>query len=597
MVSDTISPSRRGLLVQDVFLIVIMGTVAACGLIYEYLMAHYAGRVLGALEWTIYAMIGLMIVSMGVGAFLARWVRCPFQGFIWLELAIGVVGATAIVIISMSISLAFSLPTYLQEIYGLHPSITTDGGVVRSLSAMVKVIPFVAGAGLGLMIGMEIPLIARIREHLHGRHLENNVGTIYGADYIGAGVGAAVWVLVCLKLPIVVAALGTALVNTLVGVAFLINYRQQLSGRVKLWVAHGMLLVLIASLAVGGVAWMENMHSALFKDQVMYTKITPYQHLTITERLIGKGLPKVTSLYINGRLQFSSNDEVIYHSYLTYPPLLASARQEHILVIGGGDGLALREILRWEPKSVTLIDLDPDMVALFSGKDPLASEAINRNLTALNENAFNDDRVQVIFGDAFVEVENLVSAKRHFDAIIVDLPDPSHPDINKVYSVFFYARLKELLSGDGAIGIQSTSPYHTRDAFISIGLTLRAAGFTTEQYHANVPTFGEWGWTIGTPVGSSASLRIANAGPLVVPSRWLSKQQMLAAFVFSPYYFDQANAVKINVLGSHTLYQYHQSAWKQRDGVFFVDEKKDSNKIIKKLANSHNMAYIKTQTP
>lgn len=593
MATNTLSSSRRGLIIHDAFLIVVMGILAACGLIYEYLMAHYTGRILGALEWTIYAMIGLMIVAMGVGAFLARWVRHPFQGFIWLELAIGFVGATAVIVISMSISLAFSLPAYLQEIYGLHPSITTDGGVVRSLSAMVKVIPFIAGAVLGLMIGMEIPLIARIREHLHGRHLKNNVGTIYGADYIGAGVGAAVWVLVCLKLPIIVAALGTALVNTLVGVAFLVHYRRHLTQRVKLWVAHGVLLVLIGSLALGGVAWMENMHSALFKDQVIYTKVTPYQHLTITERLIGKGLPKVTSLYINGRLQFSSNDEVIYHSYLTYPPLLASARQEHILVIGGGDGLALREILRWDPKSVTLIDLDPDMVALFSGKDPLAPEAVNRGLTALNENAFNDARVQVIFGDAFVEVEKLVSARQRFDAIIVDLPDPSHPDINKMYSHFFYARLKELLSGDGAIGIQSTSPFHTRDAFISIGLTLRAAGFTTEQYHANVPTFGEWGWTIGTPMGSSASLRIANSGPLVVSSRWLSKQQIQAAFVFPPYYFDEANTIKTNVLGSHTLYQYHQNAWTQRDGVFFVDEKKGN----KKLAKRHNMAYLETQMP
>ncbi|MEE8057688.1 MAG: polyamine aminopropyltransferase [Pseudomonadales bacterium] len=593
MATNILSPSRQGLLLQDAFLIFIMGTLAACGLIYEYLMAHYAGRVLGALESTIYTMIGIMIVSMGVGAFVAKWVRCAFNGFVWLELAIGFVGATAVIVISMSVSLAFSFPAYLQEIYGLHASITTDGDVVRALSRIAKIIPFFAGAVLGLMIGMEIPLIARIREHLHGRHLKNNVGTIYGADYIGAGVGAAIWVLLCLKLPIVVAALGTALVNTLVGVAFLVNYRQHLSGRVKLWIAHGVLLVLIGSLAAGGATWIDNMHNALFKDQVIYTKITPYQHLTITERLIGKGLPKITSLYINGRLQFSSNDEVIYHSFLTYPPLLASARQEHVLVIGGGDGLALREILHWNPKSVTLIDLDPDMVALFSGRDPLAPTAVNQRLTDLNENAFNDDRVQVIFGDAFVEVEKLVSARRHFDAIIVDLPDPSHPDINKVYSDFFYARLKQLLSGDGAIGIQSTSPFHTKDAFISIGKTLHAAGFTTEQYHSNVPTFGEWGWTIGTVRGSPASARIANARPLTVPSQWLSKEQILAAFVFAPYYFNASDTIKANTLGSHTLYQYHQHAWKQRDGVFFTSDNTDN----KKLATSHNMAYIEPRKP
>ena len=162
---------------------------------------------------------------------------------------------------------------------------------------------------------------------------------------------------------------------------------------------------------------------------------------------------------------------------------------------------------------------------------------------------------------------------KHFDAIIVDLPDPSHPDINKVYSEFFYARLKELLSADGAIAIQSTSPFHTRDAFISIGKTLASAGFTTEQYHTNVPTFGEWGWSIGTLMGSSASTRIASHDSLPVPSQWLSKPQMLASFVFAPNYFKGADKINSNPLGSHQIYQYHQNAWKQRDGVFFIDHK------------------------
>ncbi|MDF1644256.1 MAG: polyamine aminopropyltransferase [Pseudomonadales bacterium] len=571
-------PTGRERFLHDAFLIITMGMLAACGLIYEYLMAHYAGRVLGALESTIYTMIGIMIVAMGVGAFLAKWIRAPFTSFVWLEVAIGFVGASAVIVISVSVSLTFSLPTYLQEIYGLHPSITTDGGVVRGLSSAVRVMPFIAGAILGLMIGMEIPLIARIREHLHRKHLEHNIGIIYGADYIGAGIGAAIWVLICLKLPIVVAALSTALVNALVGVAFLIRYRAYLTGRIKLWIAHGLLLLLITVLALGGASWMDNMQSALFKDQVVYTKITPYQHLTITNRLIGKGLPKITSLYINGRLQFSSNDEVIYHSFLTYPALLASARQEHILVIGGGDGLALRDILRWNPTSVTLIDLDPGMVNLFAGKDPSVPRPVNRTLLKLNENSLNDARVKLIYGDAFIEVEKLVSSNRHFDTIIVDLPDPSHPDINKVYSEFFYARLKELLSADGAIAIQSTSPFHTRDAFISIGKTLKAAGFNTEQYHTNVPTFGEWGWTIGTVMGGSASARIAHVESLPVPSQWLSKQQMLAAFVFAPNYFNNAAEIKSNPLGSHQLYQYHQNAWKKQDGVFFIDQTSHGSK-------------------
>jgi len=125
---------KQKLFIHDALLITIMGTLAACGLIYEYLMAHYAGRVLGAMESTIYAMIGIMIVSMGVGAFIAKWVKCPFNGFVWLEWAIGFVGATSIILLSLSFSLSYTLPTYLQDIYGLHPTITTDGEFIRGLT-------------------------------------------------------------------------------------------------------------------------------------------------------------------------------------------------------------------------------------------------------------------------------------------------------------------------------------------------------------------------------------------------------------------------------------------------------------------------------
>ena len=68
------SPARPRLRWHDAALIGAMGVVAACGLVYEYLMAHYAGRVLGAVEPTLYAMIGLMIVAMGFGAFAAKWI-------------------------------------------------------------------------------------------------------------------------------------------------------------------------------------------------------------------------------------------------------------------------------------------------------------------------------------------------------------------------------------------------------------------------------------------------------------------------------------------------------------------------------------------
>lgn len=553
---------------HDVFLIGIMAALAACGLIYQYLLAHYAGRVLGAVETTIYSMIGIMIVAMGIGAFLAKWVKDAFSTFIWLEISIALLGGSAILLMSGATAIAYTLPSWLNDLYGLDPRLAPDGGVVHLLQQFSRTLPFVAGFILGLMIGMEIPLIARIRETLYGHHLLHNIGTMYGADYIGAGIGAAIWVIVCLNMPIVYAAVATAGINTIVGIMFLYRYRRQIARPGRLWTAHILVAGLLSIFFANGVIWMENLSYSLFKDEVAYSKSTKYQQLTLTQRIIGKGLPTVTSLYINGHLQFSSSDESIYHGFLTYPALLSSARQDNILIIGAGDGLAVRDVLRWEPKQVTVVDLDPQMVELFSGKDSHAPDALSETLLRLNQSAFQDPRVNVITGDAFVEVEDLVAQQRHFDTIIVDLPDPSHPDLNKLYSDFFYSRLKELLSGDGAIAIQSTSPFHAKKAFLSIGKTLSTAGFITEQYHANVPTFGEWGWTIGVKRGLSASERIANTSYLPVENSWISKAQMQAAFVFAPNFFND-KTVESNPLGSHRVYNYHRQAWEVDDGVFF----------------------------
>jgi len=554
---------------HDIFLITAMAFLACCGLIYQYLLAHYAGRILGAMESSIYSMIGIMIVAMGIGAFLAKWIRCPFKGFVVLELGIALVGACSILVMATMMAMTYTLPQWLQSLYGLPDSIILSSGLISSIKAFSFYTPFLTGFILGLMVGMEIPLIARVREAMHGKHLEHNIGTMYGADYVGAGIGAAIWVTLCLKYPLMMTAVTTASVNLLVGLLFLWRYRSQINKTFIYWLAHGILIVIVIALALVGSDWVKQLNYSLFQDKVVYSKQTPYQNITLTERYLGQGLPEVYSLYLNGRLQFSSSDEGIYHSFLTYPALLASARHESVLVIGGGDGLALRDILRWQPKQVTLIDLDEQMIQLFKGDAPDASAKVSSILKKLNANSFNDPRVNVITGDAFIEIEHLVTNKRHFDSIIVDLPDPSHPDLNKLYSDFFYSRLKQLLSGDGAIAIQSTSPYHAQNAFISVGKTLASVGFITEQYHTNVPTFGEWGWSIGTKIGTSASQRIAAQKLLPVMDPWISKAQLEAAFTFSPNFYQGEQELEINRLGSHQLYRYHKQAWGKQDGVFF----------------------------
>ena len=560
----------RQVRLHDGFLILAIGLVAACGLVYEYLMAHYTGRILGSVEPTIYAMIGLMIVAMGLGAFAAKWVRNAFRGFAWLELSVALLGATSVLVLSVAVAVAYSLPEWLRWVYGVDASVPLEGGISATLVSLSRVFPFVLGFCIGFLIGMEIPLIARVREQVHARHLEHNLGTMYGADYIGAGVGAAIWVLVCLRMPIIYAAVGTAALNTLVGFAFLTVYRRELRPAVALWLGHGMMVAVVVVVATLGNDWMHRLEDTLFKDRVVHRLQSPYQNAVITKRHIAPDLPNVLSLYINGRLQFASNDEAIYHAFLTTPAMLAANRRDNVLVLGGGDGLALRDLLRWNPKEVVLIDIDEQVVGLFSGNDATAPTPLSRELVHLNRQAFSDARVHTVIGDAFVEVERLAAEGHAFDVVIGDLPDPSHPDLNRLYSDYFFARIAQVLGADGVLATQSTSPFHAKEAFLSIGKTMTAAGFLVEQYRANVPSFGEWGWSIGVLSGATASERIARHPSAEIPDGWLTVEHVLAAFSFPAGYYDKTQGIAINRLGSHVLFQYHQQSWHRNRGVFFT---------------------------
>jgi len=541
-----------------------MAVLAGCGLIYEYLLSHYAGRVLGSVESAIYAMIGTMIVAMGIGAFLARWFKDAFTAFAWLESLIALVGMSCILAIASVIAVSYSLPHIFSEIFNLPIDTVLNGYVFEKLQEWSRFLPYVFGLLLGLLIGMEIPLIARIRQHVYGRFLENNAGTIYGADYIGAGVGAAIWVSIMLAMPIMQAAAWTALFNIVAGLVFLWRYHSYVRFAKLLLVCHIALLVLFGFILVLGSSWMKDLSNVLYKDKVIYSEATKYQHLVLTERLSRNQPDPITDLYLNGRLQFSSVDEQIYHSMLVYPAMLASNRHDNVLIIGGGDGLALRDTLKWPVNEVTLIDLDGQLLNLFGHSDETFTPPahITARLTKLNDNAMNNPKANVIVGDAFLEVERLLDKGKRFDTIIIDLPDPNHPDLNKMYSDYFYNHVRQLLAADGAMAVQSTSPYHAKKAFLSIGKTVKAAGFKyVEQYQQNIPSFGQWGWTIATTTGKSASARINEITALPVASRWISKKYLLASFAFPNNYFEQINTVEVNRLGSGTLYDYYRSAW------------------------------------
>jgi spermidine synthase len=374
-----------------------------------------------------------------------------------------------------------------------------------------------------------------------------------------------------LSLPPTQAAVITASVNLFVGLVFYWVYRARIRAGVLVILGHLLVAGILVFIAINGTDWDNAMEDLLYKDKVIFSSNTRYQHFTVTERIMDPAKPKVISLFINGRSQFASNDEVIYHSMLVSPVMHASARHNNILIIGGGDGLAVRDILRWQPKSIDLIDIDSALVEFFTAPQIKKGLIINQTLLYLNQHSFSDPRVHTHFGDAFIKVDELIQQGKLYDSIIVDLPDPSHPDLNKLYSARFYAKLKTLLTGDGAMVVQSTSPYHAKNTFLSIGKTVKYAGFkNVEQYHHNVPSFGEWGWTIATKNGLSAKARIYDQQKLMIKDGWATRGVLLAAFEFSDNFFESLDTIEVNRINNQAAYQYHQQDWEKQQGIFVI---------------------------
>src|SRR4029453_16588442 len=158
-----------------------------------------------------------------------------------------------------------------------------------------------------------------------------------------------------------------------------------------------------------------------------------------------------------------------------------------VLVLGGGDGLGVRCILKYpQVESVTLVDLDPEMTHLF---------ATHPMLTGLNQKSFQSPRVHITNADAFPWVD---SNSESFDFIVIDFPDPTNYSLGKLYTTAFYKAVARHLSTQGLMVVQSTSPMFARDSYWCIVETLKRAGLKTYPYHVYVPSFGEWGFVIAS---------------------------------------------------------------------------------------------------
>ncbi|MDQ8020351.1 MAG: polyamine aminopropyltransferase [Moraxellaceae bacterium] len=496
----------------DRILILSVFIVASCGLAYELIAGALASYLLGDSVLQYSSIIGAYLFAMGIGSHLSRYVRDEdvLNRFIDIELLVGLIGG-------ISATLLFLVFAWLEAPFR---------GVLYALVLII-----------GTLVGMEIPLVMRV---LNARHAEfrDMVARVLTFDYLGALAVSLLFPLVLApKLGLARTAFVFGLLN--VGIALFTAhiFRAQIRGLRGLWL-RGLvsMVVLTAGLLTADrlTLWAEQ---GLFGDQIVHARTTPYQRIVITR------WQDDLRLYLNGNLQFSSRDEHRYHEALVHPAAESLPAARSALVLGGGDGLALRELLRYpQIERITLVDLDSEMTTLF---------AESSALTALNGGALRDPRVRVVNADA---AQWLEESREVFDLVIVDLPDPSNFALGKLYSVPMYRQIARHMAEGGYLAVQATSPWFAPNAYWCVVTTLKEAGFNTWPYHAHVPSFGEWGFVL-----AAKHTRFTPPQSYRVPTRFLDADTTRAMFSFPADM--QVPEVEPNRLNNQALVHYFERDW------------------------------------
>ncbi|MEM7407139.1 MAG: polyamine aminopropyltransferase [Pseudomonadota bacterium] len=491
--------------------------IAVCGLVYELLAGTISSYLLGDSVYQFSIVIGVFMLAMGIGAYVSRHIKSNLSdAFVLVQLTLGVAGgATAPVLF-----FAFA--------------------VLENYQAILLVSLLVTGT----LVGLEVPLVVRIlREH---RTLRVNLSNVLSLDYAGALLAALLFPLVLVpQLGLMRTSLLFGLLN--VGVAALALWM------LRPWVARPVALTLttaaLSAVLVVSLFTTESferfIETRLYAGEIIHAQTSQYQRIVLSRS------GDVINLHLNGGLQFSSIDEYRYHEALVHPVMIAVERRDRILIIGGGDGLAAREVLRYsDVKKVELVDLDPAVTSLFTR---------NELLTGLNANALNDPRVQVTNADAGQYLE---SSRDLFDVIIIDLPDPHDIALSRLYTRHFYQSAARRLTAGGALVTQATSPYYATEAFWSIHETLSTSRIETPRqgmlqtipYHAYVPTFGDWGFIMAGP-----RLPAWARAPLPEGLRFLDTPTLATLRKFPPD--TDRIPVEANTLQTHHLARYYERGW------------------------------------
>lgn len=483
--------------------------VATCGLVYELVAGALASYLLGDSVTQFSTVIGAYLSAMGVGSYLSRYVKGNLIAtFIRVELLVGFLGGVSAAFLFLIFQYAYSFR------------------VVLYLDVFL----------VGMLVGLEIPLLLRIlRDRMEFSHL---ISQVLSFDYIGALAASILFPLVLVPhLGLVRTCFMFGILNVLVALWAILLFSQDVY-RLRI---HKFTAIALLILLTFGFIYSDKILSfsetALYPDRVIYAHSSPYQRIVVTKN------EYQTALYLNGHLQFDSRDEYRYHEALVHVGLQSVPQRGHVLVLGGGDGMAVREILKYpDVESITMVDLDQEMTDLFTKSEVLS---------ALNSGSLSASRLKIIHEDAFIWLRE--HADRRFDFIAIDLPDPTNYSLGKLYTNSFYQSVKQVLADTGLIVVQSTSPLLARQSFWCVHDTLAAAGLHTKPYHVYVPSFGEWGFVL------------AGKNPVQLSHEYLSGLKFLHGDVLpSLLYFPpdmQQVDVEVNRLTNQVLVRYYDQEW------------------------------------
>ena len=439
--------------------------VAMCGIVYELIIATVSSYLLGDSVYQFSMTIGLFMFAMGIGSYLTQRFRSGLlPTFIAVEIAIALAGGLSGILLFV----AFPYPAlYSFAMYGLILLV-------------------------GTLVGLEIPILTRLLTNSTG--IRRALANVLSLDYLGALIGSVGFPLLLFPtLGLFSSSFAVGLVNILIAIITVVVFRKRLANyQLFLGSAIFVVTLLIASLICSETI-SRYAEGQLFADRILLKEQTPYQRIVLTRSDRNSEL----RLYIDGHLQFSSKDEYRYHEALVHPVMSLPGEVKKVLILGGGDGLAIREVLKYpEVEQIDLVDIDPAITRICSETAPIAT---------LNNNSLKDPKVHIHNVDAF---SFLLQEGILYDRAILDLPDPHNEALNKLYSVEFYRMLAHRMSQEGAFVTQATSPFYAREACWCIADTIKAAGENesnieqVRSYGFTIPSFGMWAFHLASSKGS-----------------------------------------------------------------------------------------------